>query len=92
MKTRLLIIGIVFLIFGLVNFFRYVPIMLTLINLPFPFVHLYNVISSEGQGTHIQIGYMPIDEAINDPYWLVWSLILYGGIGIIIFEICRKRK
>jgi hypothetical protein len=80
MKTRLLIMGLVLLVFGLVNLFRYISISLSLINRPFPFEHFYNVVPSEGRGTRIQIGYMPIDEAINDPYWLVWSLALYGGI------------
>jgi hypothetical protein len=91
MKTRLLIIGVGFLIFGLANFFRYVPISLALINLPFPFDHLQNV-TPTGDGTSIQIGYLPINETINDPYWLVWSLILYAGIGIVVFDIWRKRK
>jgi hypothetical protein len=68
MKTRILIIGIGFLIFGLANFFRYVPILLSLINLPFPFEHLQNVTPTV-DGTSIQIGYLPINEAINDPYF-----------------------
>ena len=92
MKTRLLIIGLGMLIFGLTNFFRYMPISFSLVNNPFPFEHLYNVVPTEGKGTHIQIGYLPIDEAINDPYWLVWSLALYGGIAIIIFSVWRNRK
>jgi len=94
MKTRLLIIGLSLLVFGLINLFSYLPVSLgvALKNRPFPFEHLHNVISTEGQGTSIQIGYMPIDEAINDPYWLVWSLALYGGIATIIFAIWRKRK
>ena len=91
MKNRLLIIGIGFLIFGLANFFRYVPIMLTLINLPFPFDHLQNVYPTE-DGVSIQIGYLPIHDAIYDPYWLVWSLTLYAGIGIVVCDIWRKRK
>ena len=92
MKTRLLIIGLGMLIFGLTNFFRYMPISLSLVNNPFPFEHLYNVVPTEGKGTHIQIGYLPVDEAINDPYWFAWSLALYGGIMMIIFAIWRKRK
>ena len=94
MKTRLLMTGIGFLIFGLANLFRYMPISHspTFLNKPFPFEHLYNVVPTEGKGTSIQIGYLPIDEAINDPYWLVWSLALYGGIVMIIFAIWRKRK
>jgi len=94
MKSRLLIIGLGMLVFGLVNLFSYLPISFSpsLLNQPFPFEHLYNVIPTEGQGTRIQIGYIPIDEAINDPYWLVWSLALYGGIATIIFAIWRNRK
>ena len=91
MKTRSLIIPVGFLTFGLVNLFRYVPISLTLINLPFPFDHLQNVYPTI-DGVSFQIGYLPINEAINDPYWLIWSLILYAGIGITAFDIWRKRK
>ncbi len=94
MKTRLLIIGIGLLVFGLANLLSYLPISLgvALKNRPFPFEHLHNVVSTEGKGISTQIGYMPIDEAINDPYWLVWSLALYGGIVMTIFAIWRKRK
>lgn len=92
MKTSFLIIGIGFLIFGLGNFFQYVPILITLVNQPFPFEHLSNVVSIEGKGISTQIGYLPINEAQNDPYWLFWSLILYLGVGIILFTIWRKRK
>jgi hypothetical protein len=94
MKTRLLIIiGMGLGIFGFVNMFRYIPTSLTLINRPFPFEHLYNVIPSEGHGTSIQIGYMPIHDATYDPYWLFWSLALYGGIAIMsIIGIRQIRK
>ena len=94
MKTRLLMTGIGFLIFGLANLFRYLPISYSpsLLNNPFPFDHLYNVVPTEGKGTSIQIGYMPIDEAINDPYWLFWSLALYAGITMVFFAIWRNRK
>ena len=92
MKIKFLIVGLGLLVFGLVNLLAYLPISLSvaLKNRPFPFEHLYNVVPSEGKGTSIQIGYLPIDEAINDPYWLIWSLALYGGIATIIFAIFRK--
>ncbi|MDH3203217.1 MAG: hypothetical protein OEL81_00890 [Nitrosopumilus sp.] len=92
MKTRLLITGIGLVLFGLVNLFRYMPISLTLINKPFPFDHLYNVVPTDGKGTSIQIGYLSIDEAVNDPYWLFWSLVFYLGIVFIGFAVWRKRK
>jgi hypothetical protein len=92
MKNRLLqITGFGLFVFGLANLFRYVPISLTLINLPFPFDHLQNVDSTRN-GISTQIGYLPINEATNDPYWIVWSMILYVGIGVIMFDIWRKRK
>jgi len=92
MKTRFLIIGLGLLAFGLVNLFSYLPISLgvALMNRPFPFEHLHNVLPDEGRGTHIEIGYDPINESINDPYWLIWSLALYGGIATIIFAILKK--
>ena len=85
MKNRLAGVGIGMLVFGLVNLFSYVPISLgvALQSRPFPFEHIRNVIHIEGKGTSIETGYLPINEAINDPYWLVWSLVLYGGIVIL---------
>ena len=82
------------LIFGLANFFRYMPISHspTFLNKPFPFEHLYNVFLDEGKGIRHQIGYMPLDEAVNDPYWLFWSLMLYAGIITTSFAISRRRK
>ncbi len=72
------------LVFGLANLFSYVPISLgaALQSRPFPFEHIRNVVPDE-YGTSIEIGYLPINEAINDPYWLFWSLVLYGGIIIL---------
>ena len=94
MKTRLFTFGICLVVFGLVNFFRYLPISHSpsFLNKPFPFEHLYNVVPSDGKGIHSQIGYLPIDEAVNDPYWLFWSLALYVGITVIGFVIWRKIK
>lgn len=85
MKNRLVISGIGMLVFGLANLFSYLPASLgvTLKNRPFPFEHIRNVIPIEGKGTSIEIGYLPIKEAIDDPYWLFWSLVLYGGIVIL---------
>jgi len=95
MKTRLLIvIGIVTLGFGLINIFWYAPYSLTLVfyNQPFPFPHLQDVEIHEGGGYGTTILYEPFVTAIQYPYWLVWSLALYGGIGMIIFAIWRNRK
>ncbi len=89
-----MVIGIGMLVFGLVNFFRYLPIShsSTFWNKPFPFEHMVDVVPSDGHGTKFQMGYMPIDEAINDPYWLFWSLMLYAGIAVICFAFWRNRK
>ena len=93
MKNRLLIAGIGLLAFGLANFFRYLPITysLSLWNKPFPFERLYNVVATEGRGTRYQIGYMPLDEAAIDPYWLFWSMALYAGIMITSFAAWNRR-
>ena len=92
MKTKLTLVGVGLLVFGLVNQFIYLPISLSIAlkNRPFPFEHLYNVVPSDGHGTQIQIGYMPLDEAANDPYWLFWSLALYSGIIITGYGLLRK--
>jgi hypothetical protein len=93
MKTRILITGIGLLVFGLANFFRYLPISHspTFWNQPFPFEHLQVILKNDG-GKTLQIGYLPIDEAINDPYWLFWSLTLYAGIIVIGFVIWSKKN
>ena len=92
MKVKLTLVGVGLLVFGLVNQFVYLPISLSvaLKNRPFPFEHLYNVTPKEGGGTSIQIGYLPLDEAANDPYWLFWSLCLYGGIILTGYGLLRK--
>lgn len=91
MKTRLLIvIGIGMIIFGLGNFFSYFPISFSVLNTPFPFEHVE--LRLEDGGKTLQIGYIPIDEAIFNPYWLFWSLVLYAGIAVTIFGVWRKRK
>ena len=89
-----IIFGLGMIIFGLVNFFRYLTISHspTFWNKPFPFEHLVKVVPSEGRGTTMQIGYMPFEQATNDPYWLIWSLALYGGIILVGFSFWRKRK
>lgn len=88
-KNRILMIGIGLLAFGLVNWFSYLPTSLgvALMYRPFPFEHLHNVHPDKG-GTHVEIGYLPIREAINDPYWLAWSLALYAGIVLITIVVC----
>lgn len=90
MKTRLLIIGIGMLVFGLVNLFSYFPISFSVLNTPFPFEHVELLLRDGGKT--LQIGYMPIDEAIFNPYWLFWSLVLYAGITVTGFWIWKKRK
>ena len=78
--------GVGLLVFGLVNLFWYVPVSLgiALKNRPFPFEHLKNVEPYRG-GIHGEVGHWPIHEAINDPYWLIWSLSLYAGIAVLSF-------
>ena len=70
------------------NLFSYLPILFgpSFVNKPFPFDHIYNVFRHE-KGTRYQIDYLPIDAAINDPYWLIWSLALYVGIAMVMAAI-----
>lgn len=92
MKNKILVLGVVMLAFGLANLLAYLPVSLgiALMNRPFPFEHLHNVIPQRG-GTSIEIGYLAVDEAMRDPYWLAWSLALYAGIGMIAFAVWRRR-
>ena len=87
MKTRLLIIGLIALGFGLLNIFWYAPHSLALVfmNQPFPFQHLQNVEIREGVGISTQILYLPFETIKTDPYWLIWSLSLYFGIAVLSF-------
>jgi len=75
-------IGIVTLAFGLINIFWYSPYSITLVfyNKPFPFPHLQEVEIHEDGGIGTAILYDPFDTAIQDPYWLAWSLSMYDGI------------
>ena len=90
MKRKLLVAGIVMLFFGLAHLFSYFPILFPLLNTPFPFDHVEIILRGDGSGKTIQTGYMPINEAISNPYWLLWSLILYAGIITTGFEVWRK--
>ena len=80
--------GLCLCLFGIANLLSYLPISFSpsFINQPFPFEHIYNVFRHE-KGTRYQIDYLPIDAAVNDPYWLIWSLALYAGIAIMIAAI-----
>ena len=91
MKAKLLIAGMGMLFFGLVYLFSYFPISFPLLNTPFPFEHVELILRDSGSGKTLRIGYMPIDEAIVHPYWLLWSLILYAGITVTGFAIWRKK-
>lgn len=91
METRLLTtLGIGMTIFGLGNFFSYFPISFPVLNTPFPFEHVE--LRLEDGGKTLEIGYMPINEAINDPYWLFWSLVLYAGIAVTGFALWGIRQ
>lgn len=92
MSSKLLITGIGLLAFGLANFFRYLPITYSpsFWNKPFPFEHIYNVVDSPGGGIRVQIAYLPLETAANDPYWLLWSLMLYAGVLITGLGVWRR--
>lgn len=84
------------ILFGLVNIFWYWPtsVGVTLKNHPFPFQHLAEVIAERGGHTTV-IRYFPIEAAIEDPYWLFWSLTLYTGIiltSILVYSHIIKKK
>lgn len=90
MKSRLLIIGIGMLVFGIANLLSYLPVEFPLLNTPFPFEHVQLIFRDDG-GIHRQIGYDPINEATFHPYWLFWSLVLYAGIPVTVFSIWRRK-
>ena len=84
--------GISLLAFGLANLLMYLPISVPIAfqSRPFPFEHIHNVFLDNG-GMHYEVGYLPVNEAINDPYWLFWSLALHAGIGMTAFAIWRRK-
>jgi len=93
MKTKLKIQFLIaaFLIsYGLYNmfwFFVHSPIL----HPPFPFEHVQAEYVAKGS-SHVQIGYMPLDEAYFHPYWLFWSLAMYSGFGYLAFLVMRLEK
>lgn len=97
MKTRLLIlIGISFVVFGLINLFSYLPILSSslFLNTPFPFEEIQSMNKhEEGQGIITVTANHSFESALQlSPYWLFWSLALYAGIGIVGFTIWRNKK
>ena len=92
--------------FGIANVLSYMLIFAPpFINPPFPFEHVSIVFGDDGR-TWYQVTYFPIDaaihdpywlvwslmlEAIHDPYWLVWSLMLYAGIAIMIVAAATQK-
>lgn len=96
MNTKVLFLGIPMIIFGMINIFWYWPTSLgfTLENHPFPSQHLAEVIEERSHHTLI-IRYLPIEAAMDDPYWLFWSLTLYAGIvltTILVYSYMVKGK
>lgn len=85
------------ILFGMINIFWYWPTSMgiTLKNHPFPFSHLAEVIAEKG-GHSTVVKYLPIEAAIEDPYWVFWSLTLYAGIILIVipvyFSIIKKKS
>ena len=67
MKTKILITGIGMLVFGFANLFSFLPVSFPLLNTPFPFEHIQLIFRDDG-GITRQIGYLPIDEAMFNPY------------------------
>lgn len=57
---------------------------------PFPFEHI-TILSVDGDSTWYQIDYTPISAAAHDPYWLVWSLMLYTGIATMIMATTAQK-
>ena len=89
LKIRFLISGGL-IAFGLYNIFSYL-FLFSIISLPFPFEHTVAEFITKGS-TSILIGYEPLQEASQDPYWLFWSLAMYFGCGYLIFLVIRLEK
>ena len=91
MKSRVFIIGLIFLVYGLVNLLWFVP-EFGLINTPFPFDHVNDLDKSESgkiilntQSQHSLASALQIA-----PYWFIWSMSLYCGAGVIGGVLIRK--
>jgi hypothetical protein len=89
LKIKFLLAGglIAFGIYNMFSFFVYMPIL----SQPFPFEHV--VIESVAKDNiSVQTGYIPLEEALWNPYWLFWSLAMYFGFGYLTFLIIRLEK
>ena len=66
-------------------------------DLPYPFPHLTGVERTIGGGSGYSISYDSSNGLLVDPYWIVWSMILYAGtiLSSIFFSyvaVARIRK
>lgn len=90
MKKWFFILGLVFLVFGLINLLIYVP-KYGKFNEPFPFMHILEIKEVDNSGFIVQGTSDPITALQSDPYWSLWSFCLYGGMLILIFSIVPTR-
>ena len=85
-------IGLGLCLFGVANICSYMLVFAPpFINPPFPFEHI-TILSVDSDSTWYQIDYnTPISAAAHDPYWLVWSLMLYAGIATMIMATTAQK-
>lgn len=92
MNNKLAFFGLGLIIFGIVNFLRYIPLSINLLNKPFPFFHIYDVKVTEGGGISANTLDCCAFFPFVDVYWIIWSALLYLGIGILFFIFFKKIR
>jgi len=87
--SLLFIIALVATVYGLFHMYALFPLVFQA-DLPYPFPHLYSV-EKVSEGTAQSMTFFdPENAARVDPYWRVWSFVLYFGITALLIVSTTK--
>ena len=90
-NNLLFVAAMIAIAYGLFYMLGTIPIVFQY-DLPYPFPHLMSVERErEGEGQYMTRE-DPADSARVEPYWLVWSAVLYGGITTLVIVCVYNMK
>lgn len=81
-RRILLLTSLAAVSYGVFNVIMHWSLDFPYLDWPFPFGTHYQEITPhpDGEGMIIRTSSHPIGAAYEDPFWVVWSSVLYGGI------------